>query len=60
MSAYYYYYYYYYYYGLDNVGFESRQGQEIFIFSETFRPALDLTQSCAECVTGKRDKAAGA
>jgi hypothetical protein len=31
-------------YGLDDWGFESRQGLEIFLFSTVFRPAVGPTQ----------------
>jgi hypothetical protein len=39
-------------YGLDGVEFELRWGQEIFLFSKTFKPALGPTQPPIQCVSG--------
>jgi hypothetical protein len=38
--------------GLDDRGFESRQGLEIFIFTTTSRPAQGPTHSPVHCVPG--------
>jgi hypothetical protein len=37
----------------EELGFDSRQGQEIFIFSTVSRPALKLTRRPMEWVSGK-------
>jgi hypothetical protein len=37
-------------YGLDDFGFESRQGLGIFLFTTVSRPALGLTQTPIECI----------
>jgi hypothetical protein len=39
-------------YGPDGPGFESRQGQQIFLFSKTFRPALGPTQPPIKWIPG--------
>jgi hypothetical protein len=49
-------------YGLNGLGFEFRQGQEIFVFSKTSRPSLGPTQPPIQWVPGffLRGKAAWA
>ena len=49
-------------YGLEGQRFESRHGQEIFVFSITFRRALVPTQPSFQCALGfyTRGEEAGA
>ena len=49
-------------YGLEGLLFESRLGQEIFVFSKTFRWALGPTQPPFQCALGfcTRGEEAGA
>jgi hypothetical protein len=39
-------------YGLDERGFDSRQGLGIFLFTTASRPALGTTQPLIQCVAG--------
>jgi len=44
-------------YGLDDRGFESRQGLRIFLFTTAFRPALRVSQPPIQWVPDKADEA---
>lgn len=39
-------------YGLDDLGFDCKQGQQIFLFSQPSRPALGHTQLPVEWIQG--------